>query len=121
MTPEFFIKSYDFIQEIRENLLMVCIDEAHAVSTWGLDFRPGYTEMGVIREWIPEIPILTLTATASVKVRDDIYKILKLSNPELIIGNFDRPNLSIKILPRTQNIIDSIQSLLKNHVGNKPE
>ena len=115
MTPEFFIKSYDFIQEIRKNLLMVCIDEAHAVSTWGLDFRPGYTELGVIREWVPEIPILTLTATASTKVREDIYRILKLDSPELVIGNFDRPNLLIKVLPRTSNILDSICDLLNKY------
>lgn len=115
MTPEFFIKSFDFIQEIRENLLMVCIDEAHAVSTWGLDFRPGYTELGVIRDWAPEIPILTLTATASTKVREDIYRILKLSNPELVVGNFDRPNLLIRVLPREPNIMDSISLLLDKY------
>ena len=115
MTPEFFVKSCDFIQEIRENLLMVCIDEAHAVSTWGLDFRPGYMELGVIREWVPEIPILTLTATASVKVREDIYKILKLSEPELVIGNFDRDNLLIRILPRTENVMNLIENLLNKY------
>lgn len=115
MTPEFFLKSYDFIQEIRENLLMVCIDEAHAVSTWGLDFRPGYKELGMIRDWVPEIPILTLTATASVKVREDIYSILKLTNPELIIGNFDRANLLIRVLPRTDNIINGIENLLDKY------
>lgn len=115
MTPEFFVKSYDFIQEIRKNLLMVCIDEAHAVSTWGLDFRPGYTELGVIRDWVPEIPILTLTATASVKVREDINRILKLSNPEIVIGNFDRANLLIRVLPRTENIIISIENLLNKY------
>lgn len=115
MTPEFFIKSFDFIQSIRENLQMVCIDEAHAVSTWGLDFRPGYTELGVIRDWLPEIPILTLTATASTKVRDDIYRILNLLNPELIVGNFDRPNLLIKVLPRELNIMDTIRTLLNKY------
>ena len=117
MTPEFFIKSFDFIQEVRENLLMVCIDESHAVSTWGLDFRPGYTELGAIRDWVPEIPILTLTATASTKVREDIYRILKLSNPELVMGNFDRPNLLIKVLPREPNIMDSISLLLNKYLS----
>lgn len=115
MTPEFFTKSYDFIQELRENLLMVCIDEAHAVSTWGLDFRPGYTELGVIREWMPEIPILTLTATASTKVREDIYRILKLEEPELVVGDFDRKNLLIRVLPKPSNIIDSIETLLNKY------
>ena len=117
MTPEFFIKSEEFVKSIQDNLTMVCIDEAHAVSTWGLDFRPGYTELKIIKDWVPEIPILTLTATASTKVRADIYKILKLSNPELIIGNFDRPNLLIRVLPRKNNIIDDIQELLEKYAG----
>ena len=117
MTPEFFIKSYDFIQSIKNNLAMVCIDEAHAVSTWGLDFRPGYTELKIIKEWIPEVPILTLTATASVKVRADMYKILRLDNPELIIGNFDRPNLLIRVQPRKDKIIDDIEDLLRKYLN----
>jgi ATP-dependent DNA helicase RecQ len=117
MTPEFFIKSYDFIQEIKERLCMVCIDEAHAVSTWGLDFRPGYVELKIIRDWVPQIPILTLTATASTKVRDDIYKILKLDNPELVMGNFDRPNIQIRVLPRGSNVIGDIESLINKYPG----
>jgi RecQ family ATP-dependent DNA helicase len=94
---------------------MVCIDEAHAVSTWGLDFRSGYTELKIIKSWLPDVPILTLTATASTKVREDIYKILRLSNPELIIGDFDRPNLHIRVLPRTDRIIDDIEALLNKY------
>jgi ATP-dependent DNA helicase RecQ len=115
MTPEFFIKSEDFIKLIQNNLAMVCIDEAHAVSTWGLDFRPGYTELKIIKSWIPNVPILTLTATASTKVREDIYKILRLSNPDLVVGNFDRPNLSIKVLPRKDNVIGDIAGLLNKY------
>ena len=115
MTPEFFVKSFDFIQSIRKELVMICIDEAHAISTWGLDFRPSYTELKIIREWIPEIPILTLTATASLKVRDDINEILKLSNPEIVVGNFDRPNLLIKVLPRRNNVMDDIEKLLNKY------
>ncbi len=117
MTPEFFIKSEEFIKSIRNELAMVCIDEAHAVSTWGLDFRPGYTELKIIKDWLPEIPILTLTATASTKVRNDIYKILKLSDPELIVGNFDRPNLLIRVLPRKDKIIDDIEDLLNKYLN----
>jgi len=117
MTPEFFTKSEEFIKSIREELSMVCIDEAHAISTWGLDFRPGYTKLEIIKDWIPEIPILTLTATASTKVKNDICKILKLSDPELIIGDFDRPNLLIRVLPRKTNIIDDIQELLEKYSG----
>ena len=117
MTPEFFIKSEDFIKSIQNELAMVCIDEAHAVSTWGLDFRPGYTELKIIKSWVPDIPILTLTATASDKVKEDIYKILKLTNPELVVGSFDRPNLSIKVYPRTNKVIDDIDILLNKYLN----
>lgn len=116
MTPEYFIKSESFIKEIENELSLICIDEAHAVSTWGLDFRPSYTKLGVIREWVPYVPILTLTATAGTKVRQDIYKTLKLKNPELIIGNFDRPNLLIKIEPRHDTIINDIKILIDKYI-----
>jgi len=117
MTPEFFIKSQEFIESIEENLALVCIDEAHAVSTWGLDFRSSYTGLGVIKDWVSHVPILTLTATASVKVRQDISKILKLSDPEVIIGDFDRPNLLVKVQPRHSDIMDDIQILLEKYSG----
>ena len=117
MTPEYFVKSEGFIKSIEDDLALVCIDEAHAVSTWGLDFRASYTQLGVIRDWVPDVPILTLTATASTKVRDDINKILKLYNPELVIGNFDRPNLQISVEPRLDNILTNISTLLKKYQG----
>ena len=115
MTPEFFIISRDFICSIRERIGMVCIDEAHAVSTWGLDFRSSYLQLSVIKEWIPEIPILTLTATASVKVRDDICRVLKLNKPESIVGNFDRPNLLIRVLNRGNDVFHEIEKLLTKY------
>ncbi len=115
MTPEYLIKSEEFVKELGDNLAFVCIDEAHAVSTWGLDFRPGYTKLGVIREWVEDIPILTLTATASTKVRADIVSILNLSNPELIVGDFDRPNLLIRVQRRYDDIMLNISSLLNKY------
>ncbi len=117
MTPEYLVTAEDFITEldVKNNLAFVCIDEAHAVSTWGLDFRPGYTKLGVIRNWAPTVPILTLTATASTKVREDIVKILKLSEPELIVGNFDRPNLLIRVQPRYDDIMLNISTLLNKY------
>lgn len=115
MTPEYLIKSERFIKKIKNNLAMICIDEAHAVSTWGLDFRPSYTKLGVIREWVPKIPILTLTATASLKVRQDITEILGLIDPQEIIGNFDRPNLKITVESRQEDIMINIKDLLQKY------
>jgi ATP-dependent DNA helicase RecQ len=110
MTPEFLIKSESFIKSIEDSLSLICIDEAHAVSTWGLDFRSSYTKLHLIREWLPNIPILSLTATAGDKVCKDISTILQLKNTEKIIGNFDRPNLLIKVQPKeNEDIINLIK------------
>ena len=117
MTPEYLLKSENFLKKLvnNDNLTMVCIDEAHAVSTWGLDFRVCYTKLNIIREWIPSIPILTLTATASTKVKDDVIKMLGLINPYEITGNFDRPNLLIKVFPRADDEISNIDTLLEKY------
>jgi RecQ family ATP-dependent DNA helicase len=115
MTPEFFVKSETFIKGIEDELAFVCIDEAHAVSTWGLDFRSSYTKLNLIKEWLPNTPVLTLTATASTKVREDIIEILNLDNPDIIVGNFDRPNLLIRVEQRDNDIMTSINTLLEKY------
>lgn len=97
MTPEYALKSQSFIEKIQDKLELIAIDEAHAISTWGLDFRKSYTKLSVFKEWAPNIPILTLTATASTRVREDIIRILDLNNHKLIQGDFDRPNLIIRV------------------------
>ena len=99
MTPENFLKSEMFVKKLEEkkNLSMICIDEAHTVSVWGLDFRVSYTKLKIIREWTSKIPILTLTATASEKVKIDIINILQLKNTKEITGDFNRENLSLNV------------------------
>lgn len=71
-------------------ILLIAVDEAHCVSQWGHDFRVAYQSLGVIREWLPSIPILALTATATPPVRRDICASLKLNNPVETITDFDR-------------------------------
>jgi RecQ family ATP-dependent DNA helicase len=78
MTPEYFINSENFIKSLakKESLAFIAIDEAHCVSSWGNEFRTAYTNLSIMRTWVPEIPILALTATASIKVREDICHII---------------------------------------------
>ena len=98
-TPEYIIKEKEFIKELNktENLLSVVIDEAHCLSSWGHDFRESYRELKRIKSWIPRIPVLAFTATATPKVEIDIIEQLKLENPYIVKTTFNRPNLYIEL------------------------
>ena len=85
----------------RAEVKTFAIDEAHCISHWGHDFRPEYRQIGELRRLFPDASFHGYTATATEQVRADICKQLGLQNPAVLVGNFDRPNLSYRILPRT--------------------
>ena len=78
----------------------VAIDEAHCISQWGHDFRPEYRQLSGLRSMLPGVSIHACTATATPRVRQDILDQLQLTNPEVLVGSFDRPNLTYRIRPR---------------------
>ena len=98
-TPEYMVKCQHLIQQLakKDKLCLVAIDEAHCVSTWGHDFRPDYQGLYRIKEWVPNVPILALTATATGKVELDIKTFLQLTNVNVFKTSFDRPNLLINL------------------------
>jgi ATP-dependent DNA helicase RecQ len=92
------------------------IDEAHCISHWGHDFRPEYRQLRALREEFPEASVHAYTATATPQVQRDIAEQLGLREPKVLIGDFDRPNLTYRVLPR-QDEWKQIQSVLDRHRG----
>lgn len=90
------------------------IDEAHCISHWGHDFRPEYRQMRRIKELFPNATVHAYTATATERVRADISAQLALTNPVMLVGNFDRPNLNYRVLPRT-DLEDQVMQALERH------
>lgn len=91
-------RTLDFLKEV--SLSFFAIDEAHCISEWGHDFRPVYRELKTLKEHFPGVPVHAYTATATEHVRDDIVRELNLTDPELLVGSFDRPNLVYRVQRR---------------------
>ena len=97
-------------------LSLIAIDEAHCVSSWGHHFRPEYGQLHLLKEQFPEVPVIALTATADKAVRHDIGRLLGLREPRMFIASFDRPNLSLAVLPG-QKRWEQLRRIALRHAG----
>lgn len=100
----------------RVDVQAFAIDEAHCISHWGHDFRPEYRQLNRLKELFPKASVHAFTATATQRVRSDICTQLALRQPEILVGNFDRPNLNYRVLPR-QDMGQQIMEVLDRHRG----
>lgn len=91
------------------------IDEAHCVSHWGHDFRPEYRQLRGLQYHFPNASFHAYTATATEQVRQDIIEQLGLRDPIILIGDFDRPNLTYRVLPRYGSITEQAMSVIQRH------
>ena len=97
-------------------LRYVAIDEAHCISQWGHDFRPEYRQLAQLRDQFSGISLHAFTATATPRVRRDICQQLRLSDPAVLVGSFDRPNLTYRVLPRSA-LRAQLLDILRRHPG----
>jgi len=104
----------NFLQTL--DISLIAIDEAHCVSSWGHDFRPKYKQLDQLKQLFPDIPVLALTATADRAVRSDIGEMLKMNSPKTYISSFDRPNLSLAVLPGLKKW-EQIEKIVKRNEG----
>lgn len=109
ISPEKLVMEKDFLLR-QMKVSLIAIDEAHCISQWGHDFRPEYTQLGELREILPDVPIAAFTATADKVTKHDIIEQLKLASPSslqegsdgaddgiVFSTSFDRPNLSLEV------------------------
>jgi ATP-dependent DNA helicase RecQ len=99
---------------VKRGVRFVAIDEAHCISQWGHDFRPEYRQLGAIRGEFGGVSWHAFTATATERVRRDIINELHLSEPLQLVGSFDRPNLTYRVLRRA-NLHRQLTDILGRH------
>jgi len=114
MAPESLVKeeNVNFLKNIE--ISFFAIDEAHCISEWGHDFRPVYRKLRpIINSINPNLTTIALTATATLKVQEDILKNLEISDSEVFKASFDRTNLYYEVRPKTKEVIKDIIKYIK--------
>ncbi|NNF41549.1 MAG: DNA helicase RecQ [Phycisphaerales bacterium] len=114
VSPERLMRN-DFLATLQDaRVRAFSIDEAHCISHWGHDFRPEYRQLATLKQRFPGVSVHAFTATATPRVREDIVEQLRLQEPEVLVGRFDRPNLSYRIVPRV-DVQSQVLEIVQRH------
>uniref|UniRef100_A0A1Y1NHE5 DNA 3'-5' helicase n=1 Tax=Photinus pyralis TaxID=7054 RepID=A0A1Y1NHE5_PHOPY len=127
VTPEWLSKSKLFKSYLQKcyamgNLERIAIDEVHCCSQWGHDFRPDYQFLSLLKDMFPNVPIIGLTATATLSVLFDVQNMLNIKGCLIFRSSFNRPNLFYKVIPKpqqTEQCLEYLEGILKNKFKNK--
>lgn len=122
MTPEkaCFVPNSFWSRLLNTGICLVAVDEAHCISEWGHDFRVEYKQLYKLRDVLLNVPFVGLTATATEKVRNDIIDSLRMKDPHVAIGSFDRKNLyyGVKSVNRGSSFVDELVAQISKYVAN---
>ena len=98
------------------DISLIAVDEAHCISQWGYDFRPPYLRIATLRQELPGVPVLALTASATPEVQNDICEKLSFANYRVFRQSFERPNLSYSVF-RVDSKINKVIEVLQKVPG----
>jgi len=113
LSPERLLSELAQQRIAKMNVNLIAVDEAHAISQWGYDFRPPYLEIAQIRELHPKVPVIALTATATKTVIIDIQEKLQFPKANVFQKSFERSNLSYVILKEANKLKNLVNILQK--------
>jgi ATP-dependent DNA helicase RecQ len=116
VSPERLFSPSFLARLVKSGIRTIAIDEAHCISQWGHDFRPEYRRLRELREVLPDVQINAYTATATPAVRADIIGQLGLRDPAELVGVFDRPNLTYRVLPKMDPAAQAAEAI-RRHPG----
>jgi len=108
LTTELFLAKLPYL-----NVCLLVIDESHCISQWGYDFRPSYLRIVEIRDYLPDVPVLALTATATPEVIDDIQEKLHFKEKNVFCKSFERKNIAYVIRETEDKLFEMAHILSK--------
>jgi len=108
LTTELFLAKLPHL-----NVCLLVIDESHCISQWGYDFRPSYLRIVEIRDYLPDVPVLALTATATPEVIDDIQEKLNFRQKNVFCKSFERKNIAYVIRETEDKLFEMTHILSK--------